>query len=128
MSAPQKPSVYISYAHDDRKWLDLILEHLKGVAHQEKFDLFFDQVIEPGKEWARGLAEIREKASVAILLDGGTSADHQDVHLDIFHLETSRFRFHHHLHWGDGASFTLIEMAPTGQIRLQMKQPLHLSS
>jgi len=68
MSAPQKPSVYISYAHDDRKWLDLILEHLKGVAHQEKFDLFFDQVIEPGKEWARELAENREKASVAILL------------------------------------------------------------
>ena len=45
-----RKGVFISYSHKDRKWLDILLEHLAPHRHSG-VEIWTDQEIEPGELW-----------------------------------------------------------------------------
>jgi tetratricopeptide (TPR) repeat protein len=68
MCAATKPSIFISYSHDDEKWKDRLVSQL-GVLQQEGLlEVWDDRRISAGDEWKQEINEAMNKASVAILL------------------------------------------------------------
>jgi hypothetical protein len=63
-----KGSVFISYAHMDKEYLDRILVHLKPYEREYKLDVWSDAKLTPGQEWAKEIEGAIDSASVAILL------------------------------------------------------------
>lgn len=61
----QRDQVFISYSHDDRKWLDELLVHLKALRTVE---LSWDGLIEPGQQWLPEIRKYLDSAAVAVLL------------------------------------------------------------
>jgi tetratricopeptide (TPR) repeat protein len=62
MSAPTPPKIFISYSHKDKKWLDLLLTHLKPSVRAADIDCWEDTRLRPGDDW---LAEIRRALQAA---------------------------------------------------------------
>lgn len=63
-----KPTVFISYSHEDEKWKDRLVTHL-GVLQQEGLlDLWDDRRIGAGEAWYEKIEEAIEKVKVAVLL------------------------------------------------------------
>ena len=67
MSGPVR--VFLSYAHEDHKWRDDLLNQLGGLRYDDKLVHFDDRQIEPGEEWdARIKAELAAADIVVLLL------------------------------------------------------------
>lgn len=62
-----RSGVFVSYSHKDKKWLDLLLEHLAPL-RQRGMKVWTDQEIEPGELWHQEIEERLGKAQVAVLL------------------------------------------------------------
>lgn len=62
---PQRDQVFISYSHDDRRWLDELLTHLQALRTVE---LSWDGLIEPGQRWRQEIQKYLDTARVAVLL------------------------------------------------------------
>ena len=60
-------SVFISYSHKDKKWLELLLEHLAPLG-QMGIDIWTDKEILPGEYWSQEIEKRLVTARVAILL------------------------------------------------------------
>ena len=72
-TASQKASsrpirVFISYAHEDRNWLDQILDHLGGLQHMGSLDAFSDTQISAGQEWDPLIKRKLADAEIIILI------------------------------------------------------------
>ncbi|MDX1943513.1 MAG: toll/interleukin-1 receptor domain-containing protein [Saprospiraceae bacterium] len=64
----KRTGVFVSYSHQDKKWMDLLLVHLKFLEQQYQFSIWVDTDINPGDEWRKEIAYAMESAQVAILL------------------------------------------------------------
>ncbi len=63
-----KPTIFISYAHEDHEWLARLRVHLKGLENIGLLDFWDDGRIEAGEDWFESIEAAMEKSSIAILL------------------------------------------------------------
>lgn len=61
-------SVFVSYSHKDRDWLDRLRVHLKPLEREGLLDLWDDSRISVGDEWRHEISGAISSAKVAILL------------------------------------------------------------
>jgi hypothetical protein len=61
-------SVFVSYSHKDRRWLDRLLVHLKPLERSGILDVWSDRRITPGLIWKHEIERALENARAAILL------------------------------------------------------------
>jgi hypothetical protein len=59
-------TVFLSYSHQDTKWLNMLKRHFKPL--EDKIDFWDDTKINPGDKWKDKIAEAMSKAKVAVLL------------------------------------------------------------
>lgn len=64
----KKPTVFLSYSHQDTKWKDRLLSHLRVLERQNKLDIWDTSDIETGSDWAQQIFKAVNTADVAILL------------------------------------------------------------
>ncbi len=62
------PSVFISYSHSDREFLDRLLVHLEPLEKEGLIDLWVDTRLRAGDRWKKEIEKALEKSTVAILL------------------------------------------------------------
>lgn len=63
---PNKPTVFISYSHADKRWLGAMKQHFKFL--RDQIDLWDDTQIRPGQIWREEIQQALERADIAILL------------------------------------------------------------
>ncbi len=61
-------SVFISYSHQDEKWKDRVVTHLKVLEKQGLLHSWNDRDITLGSDWLPKIAEELNKAKVVVLL------------------------------------------------------------
>lgn len=59
-------AVFISYAHEDSKWLDRLKVHFRPLVRRAQLDLWDDSRIGPGEAWHTEISKAIARASVAI--------------------------------------------------------------
>jgi hypothetical protein len=62
-----RDKVFISYSHKDKKWLDLLLTHLKPLIN-DGLSVWSDRNILPGQQWPSEIENSLRSANVAVLL------------------------------------------------------------
>lgn len=65
---PRAATVFISYAHEDRDYLDRLLVHLKPLEQQGLIDPWSDRKLAAGDDWQGRIEERLAAAKAAILL------------------------------------------------------------
>ena len=63
-----RKTVFVSYAHKDRKWADELLTFLAPWIRDKRCNLWDDSQIPPGAEWTHEIEQALEQATVAVLL------------------------------------------------------------
>lgn len=66
--AERRDHVFVSYSHQDTKWLGYLQTMLKPLIRTDRIDLWADTRIDPGKKWKHEIQKALEKAKVAVLL------------------------------------------------------------
>jgi hypothetical protein len=62
------PSVFLSYSHTDREYVDRLLVHLKPLEKEGLIDLWVDSRLRAGDRWKKEIERALDRATVAILL------------------------------------------------------------
>jgi hypothetical protein len=63
------PKVFVSYAHEDQRWVDTIIKALAILTRHSKIKLWSDRHIDIGAEWEQKIfSEIRNSTVVILLL------------------------------------------------------------
>lgn len=70
MNKKVKKSIFISYSHKDKIWLEKVQTHIKVLKHQTEYDfeVWDDNKIAAGDEWKDEIAKALNRAKVAILI------------------------------------------------------------
>ena len=63
-----QPTVFVSYSHEDKQWLDAMLPHLKPLVRNDSIDVWHDGRIDPGQQWKQEIETMLSGAEFAILL------------------------------------------------------------
>ena len=67
--SPKRRHVFISYAHEDREWVDRVKRMMKPLLRTgQELRLWDDSLIEPGMNWREETAAALAEAKVALLL------------------------------------------------------------
>lgn len=66
--AKTKPSIFISYSHQDEKEKDQLLSHLGVLKHVGLIDLWSDDRIRAGADWETEINQAMAQARIAVLL------------------------------------------------------------
>jgi len=66
--AHERTKVFISYSHEDRKWLERLNVHLKPLGLKNALEVWADDQIEPGMKWREEIDRALGAARVAVLL------------------------------------------------------------
>lgn len=65
----EKVNIFISYSHEDARWLDILKKHLKVLSkYSDNVDYWEDTKLKGGDKWKEEIAKAIERANVAILL------------------------------------------------------------
>lgn len=64
----ERVSVFVSYSHTDRRWLERLKTHLMPLARQYDLDLWEDTRLRPGARWQEEIRSAVERADAAILI------------------------------------------------------------
>ena len=64
----KRKSVFISYAHKDRKWADELVTYLAPWIRDERLELWDDSRLKPGEQWMEAIKAALEDATVAVPL------------------------------------------------------------
>lgn len=62
------PKVFISYAHKDRDWCELVQEHLGGLRHHGRLDVWVDDQILAGDEWRSEILRELDAATIIVFI------------------------------------------------------------
>lgn len=62
------PSVFISYAHKDKEWLEALQEHLGGLQRRGRLSVWEDTQIKGGDDWFPEIEKAMQTAQVAVML------------------------------------------------------------
>ncbi len=62
------PVTFVSYAHEDIRWINALLAMLAPALRNNALDLWHDARIDPGNDWRREIDAAIQRASVAVLL------------------------------------------------------------
>jgi len=68
MSTPTKPTIFVSFSHQDEPWKDRLVTHLRVLQRQGLLDLWDDRRIGAGADWRREIRQAMDRARVAVLL------------------------------------------------------------
>lgn len=68
MVNPKRNLIFISYSHQDQKWLELLKIHLKPLFRESEIFFWDDTQIKPGDKWRDGIENAIESAKIAILI------------------------------------------------------------
>lgn len=68
MQHPPDPLVFISYSHEDEKWLQEFLTFLKPLKDLNRLDCWSDIEIDPGRQWREEIERALNSAKIAVLL------------------------------------------------------------
>lgn len=63
-----RQSVFISYSHYDREYLERLLVHLKPLERAGLIDLWVDTRLRPGDSWKKEIEVALDRSTVAVLL------------------------------------------------------------
>ncbi|WP_437651392.1 toll/interleukin-1 receptor domain-containing protein [Sorangium sp. So ce362] len=63
-----RPTVFISYHHQDKEWKERLVQHLKVIEKQGLLEVWDDERIGAGENWREELAREIGRARVAVLL------------------------------------------------------------
>jgi hypothetical protein len=66
MTSEKAQSIFISYSHKDRQWLEELMLHL--APFEDAFDVWSDSRINAGENWEKQISNAIERADVAIIL------------------------------------------------------------
>jgi hypothetical protein len=64
----EKRTVFVSYSHKDKKWLDSVLPQLKAAQRYGDFEVWSDLEIREGERWYLRIKEILSKTRFAVCL------------------------------------------------------------
>ncbi len=68
MPSPHLLKVFISYSHQDSKYLERLLVHLVTLERDGFIDIWSDTKIIPGSNWREEISQVIDSAKVAVLL------------------------------------------------------------
>ena len=60
--------VFISYAHEDKAWVERLQEMLKPLVRENRINVWDDRQVRPGSQWRNEIEKSLSEASVAVLL------------------------------------------------------------
>jgi len=63
----QKKKIFISYCRKDKSWLNIIMNYLKGLEHED-IDIWFDKKIKTGEQWNPVIADAIQTSHMTICL------------------------------------------------------------
>ena len=63
-----RPTVFVSYSHQDEGWKDRVVRHLKVLQMENVLDLWDDGQIGVGDDWLPAIQSSMDRAAVALLL------------------------------------------------------------
>jgi hypothetical protein len=67
-TSSDRTTIFVSYSHKDRKYLERLQVHLTDLARQGIINLWSDTKITPGANWREEIRRAIEAAAVAVLL------------------------------------------------------------
>ena len=67
-SAPEKPTVFLSYSHADRRWLGELRTMLAPLVHDSLVELWWDGDIKPSDKWREEIDKALASARIGLLL------------------------------------------------------------
>ena len=65
---PTRDQVFISYSHQDRKWMETLSKNLKPLLREGSVNVWSDQQIKPGSQWYDEIQQALARTRVAVFL------------------------------------------------------------